>query len=228
MSFSGDVVSHILLDLIMQALSEEAKASLQSRGGVRSPSVRAILEAAKPGGELSAAGVLGRLGDLGTIPEAYDVAISTACGMLDHIVVKETKDAQRCIDFLRRHSAGRANFVALDKLKKGAHDVLPATPEGAPLLFSLIQPKNHSVVPALFLGVGHTLVAPDLETATRWAYEYRKRWRVVTTDGKLIERSGTMAGGGKSVQRGGMQLTVRCCLICLISLMLSRFDHELT
>ena len=51
-------------------------------------------------------------------------------------------------------------------------------------------------------------MAPDLETATRWAYDYSKRWRVVTLDGKLIESSGTMSGGGKSVRRGGMRLSV--------------------
>jgi structural maintenance of chromosome 4 len=183
--------------------------SLQAKGGVRSRAVQAILDAAKPGGELAKMGVLGRLGDLATIAEEYDVAITTACGLLDHIVVQTTAGAQRCLDFLRRHNAGRANLVALDKLKKGAHDVLPATPEGAPLLFSLLQPKNFAIAPALYLGVGNTLVAPDLDTATRWAYEYERRWRVVTLDGKLIETTGTMSGGGKSPRRGGMLLSVR-------------------
>jgi structural maintenance of chromosome 4 len=49
-------------------------------------------------------------------------------------------------------------------------------------------------------------VAPDMDTATRWAYNFGRRWRVVTMDGQLIETSGTMAGGGKSVRRGGMKL----------------------
>lgn len=176
---------------------------------MRSRAVQAILDAGKPGGELANMGVLGRLGDLASIPEDYDVAISTACGMLDHIVVQTTAGAQKCLAFLRRNNAGRANLIALDKLKKGAHDVVPETPEGAPLLFSLLQPKHFSVVPALYLGVGHTLVAPDLETATRWAYDFGKRWRVVTLDGKLIEASGTMSGGGKSVRKGGMLIAVR-------------------
>jgi structural maintenance of chromosome 4 len=45
-----------------------------------------------------------------------------------------------------------------------------------------------------------------MDTATRWAYNFGRRWRVVTMDGQLIETSGTMAGGGKSVRRGGMKL----------------------
>ena len=94
-------------------------------------------------------------------------------------------------------------------MKKGAHDQVVQTPEGAPRLFELIAPSNFAVTPAIFLAVGNTLVAPDLETATRWAYDFSKRWRVVTLDGKLIETAGTMSGGGKSVRRGGMKLAVR-------------------
>ena len=136
----------------------------------------------------------------------YDVAVSTACTMLDHVVVQTTAGAQRCLAFLRQHGLGRANFIPLDKMKKGAHDRSVETPEGAPRLFELIYPSNFAVTPAIYLGVGNTLVAPDLETATRWAYDFDKRWRVVTVDGQLIETSGTMAGGGRSVRRGGMLL----------------------
>jgi structural maintenance of chromosome 4 len=181
---------------------------MRSTGGskARSKAVRGILKAASKGGELSKIGVLGRLGDLAAIPEKYDVAVSTACGMLDHIVVQTTAGAQRCLEFLRKHNLGRASFIPLDKQKKGAHDRAVETPEGAPRLFELIVPCNFAITPALYLAVGNTLVAPDLETASRWAYDFSKRWRVVTLDGKLIETAGTMSGGGKSVRRGGMLL----------------------
>jgi structural maintenance of chromosome 4 len=152
-------------------------------------------------------GILGRLGDLATIPEKYDVAVSTACGSLDHIVVQTTAGVQKCIEFLRKYNLGRANFIPLDKMKKGAHDNAVETPEGAPRLFDLITPINFSVTPAVYLGVGNTLVAPDLETATRWAFDFGKRWRVVTLDGNLIESSGTMQGGGNSVRKGLMRFT---------------------
>merc|ERR1719253_1485604 len=185
---------------------EVARASLQSTQG-RSRVASAILKAAKKGGALAGCGVLGRLGDLATIAEEYDVAVSTACGMLDHIVVQTTAGTQKCLEFLRRHNLGRASFVPLDKMKKGAHDRAVETPEGAPRLFDLIQPGHASITPALFLAVKNTLVAPDLETATRWAYDFGSRWRVVTVDGKLIETSGTMSGGGKSVQKGKMKLS---------------------
>lgn len=166
-----------------------------------------ILKASKNGKELSQVGILGRLGDLATISEKYDVAVSTACGSLDHIVVQTTAGVQKCIEFLRKYNLGRANFIPLDKMKKGAHDNSVETPEGAPRLFDLITPINFSVTPAIYLGVGNTLVAPDLETATRWAFDFGKRWRVVTLDGNLIESSGTMQGGGNSARKGLMRFT---------------------
>ena len=167
------------------------------------------MKASRPGGPLSKVGMLGRLGDLAAIHSDYDIAISTACGMLDHLVVQTTAGVQRCLEFLRKHDLGRANFIPLDKLSKGAHDRPVVTPEDAPRLMDLIQYKQPALAPALFLAVGNTLVAPDLETASRWAYDYEKRWRVVTLDGKLIDTAGTMSGGGKSVKKGRMRLTVR-------------------
>lgn len=201
----GQLVKHYK-KLIGQV--EEAKSALQSRGLRRNPAIQGILQAAKNGGPLSKAGVLGRLGDLATVDSEYDVAISTACGMLDHIVVQTTAGVQRCLEFLRQGNLGRANFIPLDKMKKGAHDSIVQTPEGAPRLFELISPVSFAITPAIYLAVGNTLVAPDLETATRWAYDYSKRWRVVTLDGNLIETAGTMTGGGNTVRRGGMRLAV--------------------
>ena len=192
---------------------EEAKVAAHNSDRGRSKVLQCIMNATKKGGELSRAGVLGRLGDLATIPEKYDVAVSTACGMLDHIVVESTSGAKQCLNFLRRHNLGRGNFLPLDKMKKGAHDRAVETPEGATRLFELICPTNPSVTPALYLAVGNTLVASDLEVASRLAYEYNKRWRVVTVDGKLIESSGTMSGGGNSARRGGMKLRVSLLLI---------------
>lgn len=178
-----------------------------TKGGSRIAT--AIMKASKKNGELSNCGVMGRLGDLATIDEKYDVAVSTACGQLDFIVVQTTAGVQRCLEFLRRHNLGRASFIPLDKMSKGAHDRSVETPEGAPRLFDLINPGHVSITPAIFKAVGNTLVAPDLETATRWAYEFGKRWRVVTLDGKLIESSGAMTGGGNSVSKGRMKLSVR-------------------
>ena len=78
--------------------------------------VLSFLMQLKSEGKLS--GVYGRLGDLGAIDEKYDVAVSTACGALDNIVVDNIDTAQKCVEFLKQNSVGAATFLALDKQEK--------------------------------------------------------------------------------------------------------------
>jgi hypothetical protein len=62
----------------------------------------------------------------------YDVAISTACGALNYIVVETTSDAQRCVELLRRRNLGVATFLILEKQRGLAGQMNEAVqmPEG--------------------------------------------------------------------------------------------------
>lgn len=146
----------------------------------------------------------GRLGSLGTIPDKYDVAVSTACGALNNLVVDTVEQGQGCIEYLRKQNVGRASFMVLEKLNQSNGLDKIATPENVPRLFDLIKPKDPRFAPAFYKGVGNTLVANDLDQANRIAFGGQKRWRVVTLSGQLIDASGTMSGGGNHVSRGGM------------------------
>jgi len=84
-----------------------------------------------------------------------------------------------------------------------ARDLSPIqTPEDAPRLFDLVQAKD-KYRPAFYHALQDTLVANDLAQANRIAYG-AKRWRVVTLAGELIDKSGTMSGGGATAKRGLM------------------------
>jgi structural maintenance of chromosome 4 len=147
-------------------------------------------------------GFHGRLGNLGTIDEMYDVAISTACSALDNFVTDSVEGGQQCVEYLRKTNLGRGNFICLDKLR--VRDMSPIqTPEKAPRLFDLVKPKDDRFRPAFYHALQDTLVAKDLAQANRIAYG-AKRWRVVTLAGELIDKSGTMSGGGSTVKRGLM------------------------
>ncbi|XP_063224263.1 structural maintenance of chromosomes protein 4-like [Bacillus rossius redtenbacheri] len=150
-------------------------------------------------------GIFGRLGDLGAIDKKYDVAVSTACGALDNIVVDTVSTAEACIRFLKQRDLGRATFIALDRQERWrAHcGGRMSTPEGVPRLFDLIQIPDDRVRTAFYFALRDTLVAEDLNQATRIAYG-ATRHRVVTLNGQLIEISGTMTGGGTQVLRGRM------------------------
>ncbi|XP_066249114.1 structural maintenance of chromosomes protein 4 [Euwallacea similis] len=154
-------------------------------------------------------GLFGRLGDLGAIDGKYDVAVSTACGPLDNIVVDTVDCAQWCIEYLKQNDIGRAVFIALDKqehLRNKACSRIQ-TPENVHRLFDLIKVSDERVKTAFYYALRDTLVAEDLEQASRIAYGAR-RYRVVTLKGDLIETSGTMSGGGKRVLRGRMGRSV--------------------
>lgn len=143
------------------------------------------------------------MGSLGTIPDKYDVAISTACGALHNLVVDTVDQGQGCIEYLRSQNIGRASFMVLEKLPQTGPDKIQ-TPENVPRLFDLITPKEPRFAPAFYKGVGNTLVAESLDQANRIAFGGQRRWRVVTLAGQLIDSSGTMSGGGTHVSRGGM------------------------
>ena len=178
--------------------ADEAKASLsnsQSQGNVLNGLMRL-----KESGRIE--GFHGRLGNLGTIDQKYDVAISTACPSLENLVVDSVEVGQQCIDYLRKNNLGRANIILLDRLARRDMSSLE-TPEGVPRLFDLVKSKDEKFRPAFYSVLQNTLVAKDLDQANRIAYGAR-RWRVVTLDGQLIDVSGTMSGGGSRLARGGM------------------------
>ncbi|CAO3670170.1 unnamed protein product [Rhizopus microsporus] len=183
--------------------AEDARLSLQhsqNRGKVLSSILRL-----RDSGRVS--GIYDRLGSLGVIDDKYDVAISTACPALDNIVVETVEAAQACIQYLRKNNLGRAVFTVLNQLRPPRKDKMK-TPEHAPRLFDLVEPKDEKFIPAFYSVLQDTLVAQDLKQANRIAYG-EKRWRVVTLDGKLIEMSGAMSGGGNKQLKGAMSSTFR-------------------
>ena len=198
-----------------QATMQSSRSSLEARKAVaaeasgRSALLKALL-AAKAAGKVP--GLIGRLGDLGVIDPKYDVAVSTAAGALDNLVVETTEDAQACVALLRQANLGVATFLMLDKqasLAREADAAPPSdTPEGVPRLYDLIRPVEARLKPAFFYALRHTLVATDLEQATRISYakgtpQHYKR--IVTLDGQMVEATGTMSGGGAKPKGGRMR-----------------------
>ena len=198
-----------------RAKLDDAKAashSIQARGKVYSQ----ILKQKKTG---AIKGICGRLGDLGTIEDTFDVAVTTACGSLDSIVVETVDAAQKCIEYLKKENCGRATFICLDKLRSFNMNPIN-TPENVPRLFDLLKPKEDRFAPAFYHALGDTLVAKNLEQANKVAYG-ATRYRVVTLQGQLIDKSGTMSGGGNKILKGGMSSKSEADSIDIDSLNLS-------
>ncbi|TNN08982.1 Structural maintenance of chromosomes protein, partial [Schistosoma japonicum] len=175
----------------------ESKSALQADNS-RSRLLNALLEAKRSG---SLTGILGRLGDLGAVPSRYDIAISTACGALDHIVTDTMDTAQKAVSFLKQNNLGQTTFIALDKMKKWAEKSsspfsIPKVSFQVERLYDLVQTVDSDVKPAFYFALRDTLVTENLNAATKVAFSQQQRYRVVTLQGQVIEVSGAMSGGG--------------------------------
>lgn len=120
-------------------------------------------------------------------------------------MVDTVNTAQECIKYLKENDIGQATFIALEKQQRFAQQCQEKirTPDNVHRLFDLIKVEDERVLPAFYYALQNTLVANDLEQATRIAYGAQRN-RVVTLKGELIEMSGTMSGGGRTVSRGRM------------------------
>ena len=152
-------------------------------------------------------GIHGRLGDMGAIDDKFDIAATTSGSFLDAIICDTMEQGELIISYLRNKKIGRATIFAIEKISKNPDVVnnlgksfIP--PTNTLRLFDQITPKHTKYLPLFYFCYRNTLVAPDIRTASKVAYA-SGGLRVVTLDGKLIELSGTMSGGGKP-KKGGM------------------------
>ena len=66
----------------------------QNESKNRSQVLKSLLQAQEKG---LLTGINGRLGDLGSIEQKYDIAISTACPQLDYIVTDSVRESEMCV-----------------------------------------------------------------------------------------------------------------------------------
>ncbi|KAF0991884.1 hypothetical protein HZS_3971 [Henneguya salminicola] len=152
-------------------------------------------------------GIFGRLGDLATIDPKYDCAASSCCGYLDHCLVDTMDTAVKCVEFLRSSSLGVGSFIALDKMNdhKDACKSHFSGPPASVRVFDLLNPLESCFLPALYFAFRDTLVADNIDEATRTAFG-KTRYRVVTLKGDIVEKNGTITTGGEPI-RGRIRLS---------------------
>jgi chromosome segregation protein len=146
--------------------------------------VEAVLRSGLPG-------VHGTIGQLGEVDNDYVVALETAIGpRLSHIVVDDDQVAQNCIEFLKTHQAGRATFVPLNKIQTQPPGLLPNRPGVIDFAYNLIN-FNPRFTKAFQYACGQTVVIDTMENARKLIAQAR----MVTRDGELFEKNGSMSGG---------------------------------
>lgn len=147
-------------------------------------------------------GVHAPLVKLGKVDKEYSTALEIAIGArMTHVVVDDEHVGSVAIELLKSSNAGRATFIPLNKLKS-APSKLPLPKDNGVVDYAInLIDFDDKYVNAFFYAVGDTLVVENLACAKKLMGKYR----VVTLDGEIIEKSGSMTGG--SVRKSGLKFS---------------------
>lgn len=134
------------------------------------------------------------------VKSGYEIAISTALGAAsNHIVTKDDEAAKNAIKFLKRNESGRATFIPLNVLKRySIHQdqmiIAKATEGFLGVASSFVEDKvANGLLSESFLG--NTLVVDSIDHANHLSKLLQHNVKIVTLDGDIIHRGGSMTGG---------------------------------
>ncbi len=147
-------------------------------------------------------GVHAPLVQLGKVDKEYSTAMEVAFGgRMAHVVVDDEHVASVAIEMLRSSNAGRATFIPLNKVVKAPNRLtLPKDKGVIDFAINLVD-FDDEYINAFFYAVGDTLVVEDMESAKRLIGKYR----MVTLQGELFEKSGSITGG--TVRKTGLSFS---------------------
>ena len=163
--------------------------------------VRLIMQAAEKN---ALRGVHGPVANLMTTDKRYAVAIEIALGAgMQNVVVDREEDAKSAINFLKQRDGGRATFLPLTAIRG---DVLREA--GVEREYGYVGVASQLVqfdkrYTEIFNNLlGRTVVAEDMDCGIAIARKYGNRFRIVTLDGQVLNRGGSMTGGSVSRSAG--------------------------
>ncbi len=139
-------------------------------------------------------GVHEPLAQLADVEGEYIDAINVAMGARAYSIVVDSQDvAYRAIQVLRSQGRDRASFIPMDIIKKApARMALPKDKGVIDFAINLID-FDDKYIDAFYFALGETIVVESEETAKKLAGKYR----VVTLEGDITEKSGLITGGAK-------------------------------
>ena len=149
-------------------------------------------------------GIHGPVANLMKTEQKYSLAIEIALGAgLQNIVVDREEDAKSAINFLKQRDAGRATFLPLtairgDELReRGVENEFGFVGIASRLV--KFDQRYQNIFNSL---LGRTVIVEDMDCGIAMARKYRNAFRIVTLDGQVINRGGSMTGGSTSRSAG--------------------------
>ena len=145
-------------------------------------------------------GIMGVIGQEIHPNEGYEEAIATAlAGSVYHIVTKDEEAARKAIAFLKKNRSGRATFLPetvcrIYGLRQEDEIVCSNTKGylGVAADFCHCSSEFDIVRESL---LSNTIVTDNLENANGLAYLLNYRYKIVTLEGDIVHKGGSMTGG---------------------------------
>ena len=145
-------------------------------------------------------GILGVIGQEIRPVEGYEEAVATAlAGSVYHIVTKDEEAARKAIDFLKKNKTGRATFLPLTVCKprnvKYEDEIICKNTKGylgTVYDFCECDAEYEAVKESL---LGNILLTDTLENANNLAALLKFGYKIVTLDGEIVHKGGSMTGG---------------------------------
>ena len=139
-------------------------------------------------------GVHAPLMQLAEVEGEYTDAIDVAMGGRSRFVVVEDENvAARAIEILKSQGRDRATFLPLNKIKKAPSRLSLPKDEGViDFAINLID-FDDRYIDAFYFALGETIVVENLNCAKKLMSKYR----VVTLEGDIFEKSGAITGGAR-------------------------------
>ena len=185
----------------------EVAKNLESRPYMNQMGVQAIMNA-----QQSLVGVFGVVSKLLTPQVGYEEAIGVALGgALYHIVTKDEESARNAINFLKRNESGRATFlpmtVLFNRFISREHQIVCDNTVGylgTADVFVKCEPKFDIVKSSLLANV---IVCDTLENGNHLAKLLNYQYKIVSLEGDVIHRGGSMTGGRQKDNHSPLSIT---------------------
>lgn len=130
----------------------------------------------------------------------YEIAISNAfAGAMYHIVTTDEKSARHAISFLKKNQSGRATFLPLTVMKpryvNKEHLVLAQNCPGFLGIASDFVENEDAFDLVRDTLLGNVIIVDNLVNANEIAKVLRYSYKIVTLEGDIVNKGGSMTGG---------------------------------
>lgn len=145
-------------------------------------------------------GILGVVGQIFNITSGYEEALSTALGgSMNNIVTSDEQAARNAIYFLNRNYSGRATFLPLTVCKpryvRQEDLIIAQNTEGFLGCASDFVECDAKFRPVSESLLSNVFVVDKMENGNRLSALTKRMYKIVTLDGEVIHRGGSMTGG---------------------------------